>query len=175
MTILIIDPSISGAAGDMLIAAILDLLNENQRNHFCTTFISRLSKFDADFSLKWNKVIINGFSGTQLLTTASKKFKPDEMKQILEDLSKTLIKSSSLREKAIKALEYLVRAELDIHGKPEKETQFHFHELATIDTVLDIVGFYYSLEILQENIPEFYILPIAVGGGSRTISHGLVS
>ncbi|MHA1543497.1 MAG: nickel insertion protein, partial [Candidatus Hodarchaeales archaeon] len=98
MTILIIDPSISGAAGDMLIAAILDLLNEDQRGHFCNVFISNLSKFDADFTLKWNKVIINGFSGTQLLTTASKTFKPDEMKKILEDLSQTLIKSSSLRE-----------------------------------------------------------------------------
>ena len=175
MTILIIDPSISGAAGDMLIAAILDLLDEDQRNHFCNVFISNLSKFDADFTLKWNKVIINGFSGTQLLTTANRTFKPDEMKKILNDLSQTLIKSSSLREKATKALDYLVKAELDIHGIPEKESKFHFHELATIDTVLDIVGFYYSVEILQENLPEFYILPIAVGGGSRTIAHGLVS
>jgi len=32
MSIIIIDPSISGAAGDMLIAAILDLLDENQCN-----------------------------------------------------------------------------------------------------------------------------------------------
>ncbi len=175
MKLLIIDPSISGAAGDMLIAGILDLLNENQRNHFSNVFISHLSKFDPEFSLKWNKVIVNGFSGTQLSTTASRRFKPDEMKKILDDLSQTLIKSSTLRQKTKLALDYLVKAELNIHGKPENDTQFHFHELATIDTVLDIAGFYYSLEMLQGDLPQFYILPIAVGGGSRTIAHGLVS
>ena len=171
MTILIIDPSISGAAGDMLIAAILDLLNENQCNSFCTDLTSQISIYDPDFSLSWNKVNISGFSGTQLHTTSRKRFKPTELNTILKDLSKTLIKSFSLRKKAAKALEYLIAAEQQTHGK----TDIHFHELATIDTVLDIVGFYYSLELLGQEILQFYILPIAVGGGSRKITHGLVS
>ena len=175
MSILIIDPSISGAAGDMLIAAILDLLDETQRDLFCNEFKILLSKYDPDFSLKWSKIQVKGFSGTQLQTTAIKRFKPDEMKKILIDLSHSIIKSSTLRKKAAKALKYLVEAELKIHGIAEDDTQFHFHELATIDTVLDIVGFYYSLELLNENLPQIYILPIAVGGGSRTIAHGLVS
>ena len=56
MSILIIDPSISGAAGDMLIAAILDLLDENQRNQFCNQFKSKLSQFDPEFSLEWKTI-----------------------------------------------------------------------------------------------------------------------
>ncbi|MCK4847766.1 MAG: nickel pincer cofactor biosynthesis protein LarC [Candidatus Heimdallarchaeota archaeon] len=175
MSILIIDPSISGAAGDMLIAAILDLLDENQRNHFCSEFKYHLSKFDPEFSLEWKKVQISGFTGTQILTNADRKFKPDELNKILKDLSHTLIKSSIFREKALNALDYLVKAELSVHGKDESDIHFHFHELATIDTVLDIIGFYYSLEMLQEESTQFSILPIAVGGGSRTIAHGLVS
>ena len=175
MSILIIDASISGAAGDMLIAAILDLLDETQRDSFCNEFKAHLSKYDPDFSLEWNTVQVKGFSGTQLQTTAKIKFKPDEMKKILNDLSLSLLKSSTLRKKAVRALKYLVEAELKIHGITENDTQFHFHELATIDTILDIVGFYYSLELLKRNLPQVFILPIAVGGGSRTIAHGLVS
>ncbi len=175
MSVLIIDPSISGAAGDMLIAAILDLLDENQRNQFCNQFKSTLSQFDPEFSLEWKRVQINGFIGTQLITNAEKRFKPDELKKILNDLSQTLIKSALLRGKALNALDYLVKAELSVHGKSESDKNFHFHELATIDTVLDILGFYYSLEFLQKDSPQFYILPIAVGGGSRKIAHGLVS
>ena len=97
MSILIIDPSISGAAGDMLIAAILDLLNETQRDHFCNEFTSHLIKYDPDFSIKCNKVNINSFSGTQILTTATKTFKPDKMIQILKDMSYSLLKSSVFR------------------------------------------------------------------------------
>jgi uncharacterized protein (TIGR00299 family) protein len=175
MSTIIIDPSVSGAAGDMLIAAILDLLDENQRNLFCSQFKSFLSKFDPEFSLEWKKITINGFIGTQIITNADKKFKPTELKKILDDLSRTLIKSSRLREKALKALDYLVKAELSVHGKDENDSNIHFHELATIDTILDILGFYYSLEMLKIDSPQFYILPIAVGGGSRKIAHGLVS
>jgi len=120
-------------------------------------------------------VLINGFTGTQIITNANRRFKPEELKNILNDLSQTLIKSSKLRKKTLGALDILIKAELSIHGKSENDKHFHFHELATIDTVLDILGFYYSLEMLKENSPEFYILSIAVGGGSRKIAHGLVS
>ncbi|MHA1236202.1 MAG: nickel pincer cofactor biosynthesis protein LarC [Candidatus Hodarchaeales archaeon] len=175
MSVLIIDPSISGAAGDMLIAAILDLLDENQRNHFCSQLKSNLSQFDPEFSLEWKRLQINGFVGIQLFTNAGKRFKPAELKKILNDLSQTLIKSALLRGKALNALNFLVKAELCVHGKSESDIHFHFHELATIDTILDILGFYYALELLQKESPQFYILPIAVGGGSRKIAHGLVS
>ena len=175
MALLIIDSSISGAAGDMLIAALLDLSSEEQRNDFCTKFQSKLADHDPQFLLQWRYVKIEGFSGVQLVTNAKKRFPPKKLREILNNLSKELLKLEISFQKAAQALDYLIRAEKKIHGVPDEDTNFHFHELATIDTILDILGFYYLLEQLQEEEFDIQLLPIAVGGGKRSISHGLVS
>ncbi|MHA1993680.1 MAG: nickel pincer cofactor biosynthesis protein LarC [Candidatus Hodarchaeales archaeon] len=175
MTLLIIDSSVSGAAGDMLIAALLDLYSEEQRNDFCNKFQSELVEFDPQFLLKWKKVKIEGFSGLQLITNAKKRFTPDELVHIIQDLSQKLLKSKRVIQGANNALDYLIKAEKEIHGAVSDSRDLHFHELATIDTILDIVGFYYLLESLGKEELTIQVLPIAVGGGTKMISHGLVS
>ena len=175
MSFLIFDPSVSGAAGDMLIAGLLDLSPKEKRDDFCKKFNSILVKYDSKFVLEWKKVNIHGFSGVQILTKAELKFSPDKLKRILTDISGTLLKEEISIKKANKALDLLIEAEKKVHGLSSTDTNFHFHELATIDTIFDIVGVYYLLEILEIDHSHLYTLPIAVGGGSRSIAHGLVS
>ncbi len=173
MTVLIIDPSISGAAGDMLIAALLDLHSEEQRSSFCNMFQSKLIEYDPQFQLRWEKITIDGFSGIQLITEAKKRFPPHVLESHLNALGQSLLKNERFIRKTKTALNYLFEAEKSIHGI--KSDNFHFHELATIDTILDIVGVFYLLESLQLEESKLFLLPIAVGGGQKRISHGLVS
>jgi uncharacterized protein (TIGR00299 family) protein len=175
MRLLIIDSSVSGAAGDMLIAALLGLYSEEERNDFCTKFQLELIGYDPQFLLDWKKVKIEGFTGLQLVTNAKKRFTPDELRQILKDLSQKFLKSKQVIQNANKALDYLIRAEKKIHDAKNDSGDLHFHELATIDTILDILGFYCLLESLGKDELMVHILPIAVGGGTKKISHGLVS
>ena len=49
MSLIVIDPSLSGAAGDMLIAAILDMVDDNKRDNFCKVMKSHLHEFDPEF------------------------------------------------------------------------------------------------------------------------------
>jgi uncharacterized protein (TIGR00299 family) protein len=175
MVHLIIDPSLSGAAGDMLIASLLDVYPEKDRDDFCELFNSQLQRFDPHFKVSCNKVTIDGFSGTQLDITTKKHFSPKELERVLEQIAKSILKTDLSSRKAKQALKYLIAAESKIHGSQMKGEEIHFHELATIDTIFDIVGFYYLLENLDRNEIEVFILPIAVGGSSKEISHGIVS
>lgn len=174
MVHLIIDPSLSGAAGDMLIASLLDIYPEKDRDDFCELFNSQLQKFDPHFKVSCNKVTIDGFSGTQLDVTTKKHFSPEELERVLEQIAKSILKTDLCCRKSKQALDYLITAESKIHGNQTKK-EIHFHELATIDTIFDIVSFYFLLENLDGNEIKAFILPIAVGGSLKEISHGIVS
>ncbi|MFX1516437.1 MAG: nickel insertion protein, partial [Promethearchaeota archaeon] len=110
MSLVIIDPTTSGASGDLLIASLLDLQEEPFRTEFCKLFHNLLVKYDPDFQVEWLSVKKQGFSGTQIKTSAKKKFSPDEMKKIMEELSKVLELSSDSYKLAFDALSYLIDA-----------------------------------------------------------------
>lgn len=175
MAFLIFDPSVSGAAGDMLIAGLMDLCSEKQKNEFCAEFNKNLVNYDPKFSVEWKNVNIHGFSGIQIQTFAEKKFPPSKLQTILNELSHSLLKDEVSKIKANNALGFIVDAEKKIHGLSQDDSHFHFHELATIDTVLDIIGVYYLIEKIEIDNSHMFVLPVSVGGGSRVISHGLVS
>jgi uncharacterized protein (TIGR00299 family) protein len=175
MSLLIIDPTTSGASGDLLIASLLDLQEEAFRTEFCNLFTNLLVNYDPDFQVEWRSVRRKSFSGTQIQTSAKKKFSPDEMRKIMEELSKTLDLSSESFRRAFIAFNYLIEAEKKVHGHIDQSKDPHFHELALIDTVFDIIGFVYLWEKLGFNKSDLHILPIAVGGGVIKIAHGTVS
>ena len=174
MSLLLIDARTSGAAGDLLIAALLDIQMNEFRDTFCEMFNELLVKYDPDFQVKWFQIKQQGFSGTQIQTSAVKKFLPDVMTSIVEDLGKQLEFSPKGTEIASKALTFLINAELKVHGYDNLSDNIHFHELATIDTVFDIIGFVFLLEKMDFLQNEMKTLPIAVGGGTIKISHGEV-
>ncbi len=175
MQTLIIDPSTSGAAGDLLIAALLDSQAEAFRTEFCQLFQKLLIEFDSDFQVKWLTTKKQGITGTQIQTSAKKKFSPQEMDKIIEKLREQLGLTPESHELAITALRFLVNAEKKVHGQNNHSESIHFHELATIDTIFDLMGFAYLLENLGFLKKEINVLPIAVGGGLINIAHGQVS
>ncbi len=173
MSLVIIDPTTSGAAGDLLIASLLDLQGETFRTEFCQLFQNLLVEYDSDFQVKWLSVKKQGIVGTQVQTTAIRKFSPQEMQKIMNNLSKKLELSPESQKLAFNALAFLIEAEKKVHGNQSEA--LHFHELALIDTVFDIVGFSYLWEQLGLLKIKTSVLPIALGGGLIKIAHGRVS
>ena len=75
-----------------------------------------------------------------------------------------------VRTRAHGAFDALARAEGRLHGRsPDK---VHFHELGSLDTIIDVVGACAALEVL--GVDEVYASAVAHGTGLVRRPHGLV-
>ncbi|MCR4394334.1 MAG: nickel pincer cofactor biosynthesis protein LarC [Dehalococcoidales bacterium] len=85
-----------------------------------------------------------------------------------------IINSSGLPEKvknrSCAVFRRLGQAEARIHGVPLEE--IHFHELGALDTIIDIAGTSYALELL--GIEKCYSSPLPAGGGNIATQHGIL-
>jgi len=73
------------------------------------------------------------------------------------------------RQRAIHLFERLAEAEAAIHATPLE--QVHLHEVGTVDSIVDIVGAVYGLE--QLGADRIVSSPLNVGGGTVTCAHGV--
>ncbi len=64
----------------------------------------------------------------------------------------------------------LGEAEAKIHGVPPEEV--HFHEIGAVDSIIDITGAVFALELMQ--IDGFFASPLPLGSGRITTAHGLL-
>jgi len=71
---------------------------------------------------------------------------------------------------AKKFIEILFEAESKAHGEPIDKV--HLHEAGSLDTFLDVLGAAYLLDKLDLFSSKYYILPLAIGSGTVTFSHG---
>jgi len=68
--------------------------------------------------------------------------------------------SENAKTFAVKSIETLIQAESKIHGEPEDSV--HFHEAASFDTVIDLLGTAIALDdlgVLMIGIPIAFISP----------------
>jgi pyridinium-3,5-bisthiocarboxylic acid mononucleotide nickel chelatase len=126
----------SGIAGDMLLSALIDVGADEKT-------ISAFLRKELSVNVSTTDVMSGGIRGKRLaVPNSSKEFSPGEMKKI--------ISISSLGEHskrlALSVLETIVEAEKRMH----KTDDVHFHELANIDTLIDIMGCCFALELLEE-------------------------
>lgn len=75
-----------------------------------------------------------------------------------------------VRERARAALERLARAEAEAHAVPVE--QVHFHELARLDTVVDLLGVPLGLHRL--GIDRIVASPLELGSGTIETGHGVL-
>jgi uncharacterized protein (TIGR00299 family) protein len=82
-----------------------------------------------------------------------------------------LIVHSDLREDAkalaLRTFELLAQAEAKIHGMPVEEA--HFHEVGSVDAIVDIVG---AVGLCSLNVDRWYASPINTGSGFIDCAHG---
>jgi uncharacterized protein (TIGR00299 family) protein len=153
----------SGAAGDMLVGALLDLgtpleaLRED---------LSRLELpgFEVSAERKWR----GGLAGTHFVVRL---LDPKPPRRNLPQIVTLLERSSLPREvveRAVRVFRRLGAAEAKVHGCALEEV--HFHEVGAIDAIVDIAGFCALHHRLGS--PRLFSSPIAVGEGFVATEHG---
>ena len=174
--VLVIDPSIAGISGDMLLSSLVDLGAKTSK---IISGVKEAQKFLVNSKIKkieFNKVNKHGVNATGLFLQLAENYHDRKGIQIQECIVKTAIQIG-LSEKAINfakdSIETLIQAESKIHGVPKNSV--HFHEAASIDTVIDILGTAIALDDLKCFEHEIISMPVAVGNGTITFSHGTVS
>jgi hypothetical protein len=174
--VIVIDPQIAGISGDMLLCSLVDLGADKNK---IINGIKQSEKFFQNSSIKqidFQKISKHGIESVQLILEINEDVherKASEIKKAISDA----IQSIGLSEKAKKfsdsCIDTLISSESKIHGIPKDSILFH--EVSSIDTLVDIVGITIALEDLGLFDEKILCLPISVGGGNVTFSHGTMS
>jgi hypothetical protein len=166
MRALHIDP-FGGMAGDMFLAALLDLRDEAFRLEDLRRFAESIVPGECELATR--EVRRGALRGLWLDVRTSERADPPE--RHLSELCELLGRSSLGRDALARAtgiLERLARAESEVHGIDVEEV--HFHEIGAVDTLIDVGGACLALERL--GIAEVRSSVAFVGGGSVESAHG---
>ncbi len=174
--VLIIDPQIAGISGDMILSSLVNLGANKSRIiegiYTAESFLDNSKIINIDFV----SVQKNGKDATQLILEIDENVherKAIDVKNCIIESSKKIGLSKSGVNFVTNTINTLISAESKVHGEPE--SSIHFHEAASIDTVIDILGTAIALDDLNLFKDEIICLPVAIGGGSVTFSHGKTS
>ena len=171
-----------GAAGDMLMAALLELLDDR------TGFIDRLNsigipgvKVEAVPDVKCGitgthiKVTVHGEEESAEHSHGDHQHEHDEhhhhsgmyeITHIIENLEV----SDRVKANVLAAYEIIAHAESEVHGKTVD--MIHFHEVGELDAVTDIVG---VCMLIEELAPERIVVsPVNLGSGQVKCAHGIL-
>lgn len=90
------------------------------------------------------------------------------LKEILALLQASSL-STAVKSGAIKIFNILAEAEGKVHGMPPEEV--HFHEVGSLDAIVDIVSALVCLELLE--VEQVIASPLHLGSGFVKTAHGL--
>ena len=153
-----------GISGDMLASALLDLgvpksiLLENLVN----------LNIDKNYNLKFIEGDSEGIKG---ITCKKNEIEFKEISRNLNDIRNLLLDSNLndyVKNKSIRVFEILAEAEAIVHG--DKISDVHFHELGSMDSILDIVNVCSAIDFLKPY--KIYFSNPPSGKGIVSTSHG---
>ncbi|MGQ9622820.1 MAG: nickel pincer cofactor biosynthesis protein LarC [Candidatus Caldatribacteriaceae bacterium] len=163
MKILYLD-CFSGISGDMFLGALLDLGIE------VNSFITALKSFvPLPFEVVVKRVNKGGIMATKVDVLEPHSPSARSGKELLDLLWKGSA-PEALKEKASSIVQKIIEAEGKIHGIPSLET--HLHEVGGADTLVDVMGVVYGLELL--GVRGVYSSPLPVGRGFVHTDHGVL-
>ena len=174
--VIVIDPQIAGISGDMLLCSLVDLgVDKNQ----IVEGIKKIEKFLPDSKINkidFQKIQKNGIESTELILEIDENIserKGVEIKNAIINSVNELQLSDKARSFAESCINSLISSESKIHGISEDSV--HFHEASSIDTLIDIVGVTIACEKLKFFEEKIVCLPVSVGSGTVSFSHGTMS
>lgn len=174
--VLVIDPFIAGISGDMILCSLVDLGASKNK---IIEGIKNSAKFLPNskiIKIEFSKVNKNGINSTVLILDIDENIHERKGSEIKEAINKS-VNELDLSEKAKdfskSCISTLISAESKIHGIPVESV--HFHEASSIDTLVDIVGVSIALENLDLFEEKIVSMPVCVGGGTVTFSHGIMT
>jgi uncharacterized protein (TIGR00299 family) protein len=156
----------SGAAGDMIVAALLDAgapFEELQK---------RLAGLNVQgFAVKAEKVRKQGFAATRFEVVLDRDApQPHRHLHHIEKILNDSRLSGPVKDRAAAIFHRLGQAEARAHGTTIE--QVHFHEVGAIDAIVDVVSSVICLDLL--GIDEVRCSPLVVGSGTVRGEHGVM-
>jgi len=173
--ILFFDCQASGVAGDMILAALLDLGADVDKVVSCIKSLENSEYGYGKIEVKINQVLRGEFRASQIDVTSESASKRhgNELVEIVEKATENLNLSAKAKQFASKAIRTLVGTEVELHRTSFDDA--HLHEIALVDTAAEILGVSVALDDLGLFEAKIYSTPVAVGGGIIKFSHGIVS
>ena len=174
--VLVIDAQVAGVSGDMLLCGLVNIGANRSKIIDGIRIAESLCKDVKVKKIDFLEVKKNSLQATELLLDIdddTQERKGTEIKEIIEKSVEKLKISGQAKIFAIKTIETLIRAEAKIHGEPEESV--YFHEAASFDTVVDILGTAIAIDDLGCFDDDIVVTPVAIGGGTVTFSHGTSS
>jgi hypothetical protein len=174
--VIVIDPQIAGISGDMLLSSLVNLGADKNK---IIEGIEKSQKFLSGSTIKkidFQKVQKRGIESTQLILEIDENVserKGVEIKKSVIDSVNELNLSMKAKIFAESCINTLISSESKIHGISEDSV--HFHEASSIDTLVDIVGITIALDDLKLFEEKIMCLPVSVGSGKVSFSHGTMS
>ena len=154
----------SGVAGDMLLGAFIDAgapLHEIQKALVAVEVDPSVLSFDETQRAGFRAGRVDVRTDDD---TGSRRYSD------IEDLLQKAELSAAVKESALKTFGLLARAEARVHRvKPD---DVHFHEIGSLDTIVDIVGTCAAVHAL--GIDRVFVSAIATGTGEVQTEHGLL-
>lgn len=154
----------AGVSGDMLIASLIDLGVPIEE------IVNNLKLIDPKISIETKKVNRGPVQCTLLKpifpeSLLNLEYSWEDLFSLIEPLKKNI----DLYQNVKSTLSLIKESEEDIHGDEGNQP----HEIGSIDTIFDIVGFYSCIDFLEVN----YIFSSAVpfSQGNISIQHGTVA
>jgi uncharacterized protein (TIGR00299 family) protein len=151
---------VGGASGDMLLSALHGLgVNFSD-------FAAALRRMEHGIHLKFPRIAVSGITGWQLRTSGvdSARWRRKDLPRWLQSIPL----SARSRRAARKTVDLLVQAEARVHGV--STVKVHLHEIGRVDTLVDVLGYFYGLERLD--IDEVFFSEVPAGKGIVKGSHG---
>lgn len=181
-----------GAAGDMLTAALYELLDDSEKENFIKEMNSIGIKdvvFEAEKSVKC------GITGTHMKVTVKGKeegthhheqeethkhehshehtHEHHHSHSSMSDIKKAFDElkiSDNVKEKALSIYNLIAQAESEVHGVPV--TEIHFHEVGAKDAIADVTAVCVLMEKL--GVDKVIVSPVHVGAGKVHCAHGIL-
>jgi uncharacterized protein (TIGR00299 family) protein len=154
----------SGISGDMTLGALVDagLSIDHLRSGLQALQVP-------GWRLSAEKVWKNGMSATYVKVKTEDQSKHRSLRAILEILQKSPL-APPVRDRAAAIFTKLGEAEASVHDVPLEK--IHFHEVGSVDAIIDIVGACIGFAAL--GIAKFACSPLNVGGGTAKMDHGIL-
>jgi pyridinium-3,5-bisthiocarboxylic acid mononucleotide nickel chelatase len=160
----------SGASGDMMLGALLDLglpldalrgALGSLAIEYGDVTAERVKR--AGVTATKFRVLESGSTGS-----AEPPHRHHHLKHIVSAIHRSSL-SADGKERAVALFERLAEAEAAIHDTPIERV--HLHEVGALDSIIDIVGAVFALEWF--GIDDVVASPLNVGGGTVQCAHGV--
>lgn len=153
----------SGLAGDMVIAALVDLGVPQ------TVIADAVAALDMDdFHLHFDTKTRSGIVATYFDVHVEGK-QPERTWGSIKKLLQKAKLADGIRARAIATFERLAESEARVHRMPVEDV--HFHEVGAVDAIVDVVGSAAALDYLDAKV---IVSPLPMGHGRIEARHGIL-